>query len=200
MATETDHYILHSISPMPKQQHRPTSSRAKVRSAIIIDTAEKHKMLEKMLMPNKKRFLAGAKRARYASSTSSELAQDDQHSLLSSNAKASDSVTDSEQSSNEEDSSRINVNSVEVNCYVAIVITKKHYFKQFVGKVLAGPDSEKDYTISFLVRSPRFKNGFVFPEKEDTKNPEGFATSHSYCTAQRLFKLVRFAMDLSTVE
>ena len=121
MATAMDHYILHSISPfipMPKQQHRPAYSRAKVRSAIITDTPEKQRMVEKILMPKKKRSLADAKRAKYASSTSSESIQDDLHSLLSSNAKASDSVTDSEQSSNEEDSSQINVNSIEVNCYV----------------------------------------------------------------------------------
>ena len=55
------------------------SSRAKVRSAVITDTPEKQRMLKKMLMPKNKRSLAGAKRARYASSTSSESAQDDLH-------------------------------------------------------------------------------------------------------------------------
>ena len=58
---------------MPKQQHRPMSSRAKVRSAVIADAPEKQRMLEKMLMPKKKCSLAGAKQTRYASSTSSEL-------------------------------------------------------------------------------------------------------------------------------
>ena len=53
-------------------------------------------------------------------------------------------MTNSEQSSNEEDSSQINVDSIEVNCYVvAKVTTDKHCFKQFVRKVLAGPDSDK---------------------------------------------------------
>ena len=106
------------------------SFRAKVRSAVITDTLEKQRMLEKMLMPKMKRCLAGAKRARYASSTSSKSAQDDLHSLVSLNGKANDCVTYSEQSSNEEDSSQINVKSVEVNCYVvAKVTTDKHYFK-----------------------------------------------------------------------
>ena len=113
-------------------------------------------MLEKMLMPKKKRFLAGAKRERYAGSTSSESAQNVVHSFLSSNAKASDSVTNSKQSSNKEDSSQIKVDSIEVNCYiVAKVTTDKHCFKQFVGNILAGPHNDKDYTISFLVRSRR---------------------------------------------
>ena len=98
MATRTDRYILHSISPMLKQQYRPTYSRVKVRSAVITDTSEKQRMLEKILMSKKKRSLAGAKRAGYASSTSSESAQDDLHSLLSTNAKASNFVTNSEQS------------------------------------------------------------------------------------------------------
>ena len=172
---------------------------------VITDTPEKQRMLEKMVMPKKKRCLAGAKRARYASSTSytRKSAQEDLHSLLSSNVKASDSVTDSEQSSNEEDSSWINVNSIEVNCYVVAKVTNdKHCFKQFVGKVLAGPDSDKDYTISFLVRSRRFKNGFVFPEKEDTASVSEqeilkvLLFPIPIATAQRLFKLVRFAVDL----
>ena len=88
MATGTDYYILRTISPMSRQQHGPTSSRDKVRSTVITDTPEKQKMLEKIPMLKKKRSLAGAKRARYASSTSSESAQDDLHLLLSSNAKA----------------------------------------------------------------------------------------------------------------
>ena len=125
-ATGTDQHILHSISSMPKQQHKPTSSRAKVRSVVTTDTPEKQIMWEKMLMPKKKRFLAGAKRARYASFTF-ESAQDHLHSLLSLNAKAIDSVTKSEQSSNEKDSSQINLDSIEVNCYlVANVTTDKH--------------------------------------------------------------------------
>ena len=56
-------------------------------------------------------------------STSSESEQDDLHSLLSLNAKANDSVTDSEQTSNEEDSSQINVDSIEVNCYAVEKVT-----------------------------------------------------------------------------
>ena len=89
----------------------------------MTDTPEKQRMLEKMLMPKTKRSLAGAKRAKYASSTFSESEQDDLHSLLSLNAKASDSVTDSEQTSIEEDSSQINVDSIEVNCYAVEKVT-----------------------------------------------------------------------------
>ena len=103
-------------------------------------------------MSQKKRSLAGAKQERYASYKSFELAQDDLHSLLSSNAKGSDFMTNSEQSSNEKDRNQINLDSIEVNCYVvAKVTTDKHCFEQLVGKVLAGPENDKDYTISFLV-------------------------------------------------
>ena len=130
MATGTDYYILHSISPMSKQQHRPTSSRDKIRSTVITVTPEKQRMLEKIPMLKKKRSLANAKRARYASSTSPELAQDDLHLLLNSNAKADNSVTDSEKSSNEEDSSHINVNSIDVNCYVVANVFPRYFVSQ----------------------------------------------------------------------
>ena len=120
-----------------------------------------------MIIPKKKRFFAGAKRARYASSTSFEWPQDNLHSLLSSNANVNDSLTDSERSSYEEDNSQINVVSIEANCYVvAKVTTDKHCFKQFVGNVLAGRDNDKDYTISFLVRCRRFKNRLCSPKKK----------------------------------
>ena len=39
--------------------------------------------------------------------------------------------------------------------------------KKFVGKLLSGPDEEEDFEISFLQRSNKIKNGFVFPEQED---------------------------------
>ena len=152
---------------MPKQQHKPTFSRAKIRSAVITDTLEKQRMLEKMLMTKKKRCFAGAKRARYVSFTSSESAQDHLHSLVSLIARADDCVTYSEQSSNEEDSSQINVKSIEANCYVvAKVTTDKNCFKQFVEKVLAGPNSDKDYTISFWCDPGGLKTGLCFPKKK----------------------------------
>ena len=135
------------------------------------------------------------------------MAQNDLHLLLSSNGKASDSLTNSEQSLNEEDSSQIIVDSIKVNCYVvAKVTTEKHCFKQFVGKVLAGLNSDKDYTTLFFVRFRRFKNGFAFPEKEDTASVSKQEILNvllppiPIATTQRLSELGRFAVNLSTVE
>ena len=40
--------------------------------------------------------------------------------------------------------------------------------KTFVGKLLSGPgEEEEDFEISFLQRSNKVKNGFVFPEQDD---------------------------------
>ena len=39
--------------------------------------------------------------------------------------------------------------------------------KKFIGKLVNGPDKDKDFEISFLERSRKIKNGFVFPEMED---------------------------------
>ena len=45
--------------------------------------------------------------------------------------------------------------------------------KKFVGKLLSGPDEEEDFEISFLQRSNKVKNGFVFPEQEQRWKPVG---------------------------
>ena len=39
--------------------------------------------------------------------------------------------------------------------------------KKFIGKLVSGPDEDEDFEISFLERSRKIKNGFVFPEMED---------------------------------
>ena len=46
------------------------------------------------------------------------------------------------------------------------VLTVGGKTKKFVGKLLSGPD-EEDFEISFLQRSNKIKNGFVFPDQED---------------------------------
>ena len=40
-------------------------------------------------------------------------------------------------------------------------------FKNFIAKVISGPDDDIDYEISFLKRSRKVKNSFVFPDNPD---------------------------------
>ena len=50
---------------------------------------------------------------------------------------------------------------------IANVHTAAGNCKKFIGKLVSGPDEEEDFKISFLERSRKIKNGFVFPEMED---------------------------------
>ena len=206
--TQTSHQdavILHTISPMPKQQNRPTTSRNKMRSAVITDTPEKQRLVEKNPSRPKRRRLAVAERRR-TGSTSSDSAPDVKQSLSSSDEDVS--ITESETSSDGENTDEVlSLNSIYLNCYVvAKVNTDRNSFKKFVGQVVAGPDEDEDYAISFLVRSRRFKNGFFFPESEDVASVAKqeilkiLPTPYPVSTTQRLSKLVRFPVDLSYVE
>ena len=50
---------------------------------------------------------------------------------------------------------------------IANVHTAAGNCKKFIGKLVSGPDEDEDFEISFLERSRKIKNGFVFPEMED---------------------------------
>ena len=50
---------------------------------------------------------------------------------------------------------------------IANVHTAAGNCKKFIGKLVSGPDEDKDFKISFLERSRKIKNEFLFPEMED---------------------------------
>ena len=41
------------------------------------------------------------------------------------------------------------------------------YFKNFIAKIIIGPDENNDYEVKFLKRSSKVNNGLIFPEKEE---------------------------------
>ena len=62
------------------------------------------------------------------------------------------------------------VNLVMFRCgdfAIANVHTVAGKCEKFIGKLISGPDEDQDFEISFLERSKKIKNGFVFPEVED---------------------------------
>ena len=50
---------------------------------------------------------------------------------------------------------------------IANVHTAAGKCKKFIAKLVSGPDEDEDFQISFLKRSRKIKNGFVFQEMED---------------------------------
>ena len=50
---------------------------------------------------------------------------------------------------------------------IANVHTAAGKSKKFIGKLVSGPDEDEDFETSFLERSRKIKNGFVFPEMKD---------------------------------
>ena len=39
--------------------------------------------------------------------------------------------------------------------------------RNFIAKIIGGPDSDNDYEVAFLKQSTKVKSGFVFPDKAD---------------------------------
>ena len=50
---------------------------------------------------------------------------------------------------------------------IANVHTAAGKCEKFIGKLISGPEEDQDFEISFLERSKKIKNGFVFLEVED---------------------------------
>ena len=76
--------------------------------------------------------------------------------------------------------------------------------KKFVGKLVSGQDEDDDFEISFLERSKKIKNGFVFPKedlasigKQDIEKilPSPYAAAQT----KRLCGVLKFSVDLSFV-
>ena len=50
---------------------------------------------------------------------------------------------------------------------VVKVYSNANKWRNFVAQIIRGPDADKDYEVRFLKRSPKIKNGFLFPETKD---------------------------------
>ena len=50
---------------------------------------------------------------------------------------------------------------------VVKVYSNANKYRNFVAQIIRGPDADKDYEVKFLKRSPKIKNGFLFPQTED---------------------------------
>ena len=77
--------------------------------------------------------------------------------------------------------------------------------KKFIRKLVSGRDEDEDFEISFLERSRKIKNGFVFPEMEDlasiAKKDIEKILPPPYAAAQTkwLCEMMKFNVDLSYV-
>ena len=90
---------------------------------------------------------------------------------------------------------------------IANVRTAAGKCKKFIGKLVSGPDEDEDedFEISFLERSRKIKNGFVFPEMEDLASigkkdiEKNFSPPHAAAQTKRLCGVMEFNVDLSYV-
>ena len=77
--------------------------------------------------------------------------------------------------------------------------------KKFIGKLVCGPDKNEDFEISFLERSRKIKNRFVFLEMEDLASigkkdiKKIFPPPHAAAQTKRLCEVMKFNVDLSCV-
>ena len=77
--------------------------------------------------------------------------------------------------------------------------------KKFIGKLVSRQDEDEDFEISFLERSRKIKNEFVFPETEDLvsigkKHIEKILPPpHAAAQTKRLCGVMKFNVDLSYV-
>ena len=79
--------------------------------------------------------------------------------------------------------------------------------KKFIGKLVSGPDKDKDFEISFLERSKKKKkkNEFVFPEMEDLASiskkdiEKILPPPHVAAQTKRLCGVMKLNVDLSHV-
>ena len=92
---------------------------------------------------------------------------------------------------------------VAVGSFVVMKVSNIDKSKNFVAQVISGPDEENDYEVTFMKRSSKVKNAFVFPEHEDlascSHNDFVCALSSPSPVAQtsRLSNIFRFQENLA---
>ena len=173
-------FLIESIALLPKARPRKIRRRKRVSSAIIIRTPVK-----KRLFPQQ----------------SGDSSTDEEEVFANSKSNASLSDSDSNLAPQTD-------KLVILKCgdfVIANVHTATGKRKKFIGKLVSGPDEDEDFEISFLERSRKIKNGFVFPEMEDPasigkKNIEKILPP-PYAAAQtkRLCEVIKFNVNLSYV-
>ena len=88
---------------------------------------------------------------------------------------------------------------------IANVHTAAGKRKKFIRKLVRGPDENEDFEISFLERSRKIKNGFVFPEMEGLASigkkviKKILPPLHAAAQTKRLCGVIKFNVDLSYV-
>ena len=172
--------LIESIAPLPKARPRKIRRRKRVSSAIITRTPVK-----KRLFPQQSGDSSTDKEEVFADSESNASLPDGDSSLAPQTdelviLKCGDFVI-------------ANVHTAAGNC------------KKFIGKLVSGPDEDEDFEISFLERSKKIKNGFVFPKMEDLASigkkdiEKILPPPHAAAQTKRLCGVMKFNVDLSYV-
>ena len=172
--------LIESIVPLPKARPRKIRRRKRVSSAIITRTPVK-----KRLFFHKMGDSSTDEEEVFADSESNASLSDGDSSLAAQTDKL-----------------------VKLKCgdfVIANVHTGAGKCKKFIGKLVSGPDENENFEISFLERSRKIKNGFVFPEMEDLASigkkdiekilPPPLAAAQT----KRLCGMMKFNVDLSYV-
>ena len=134
--------MIESIAPLPKTRPQKIRHRKKISSAIITRTLVKKRL-----------FLQ----------QSGDTSTDEEEAFADSESNASLSDGDASLAPQTD-------KLVIFTCgdfVIANVHTAAEKCKKFIGKLVSGPDEDEDFEISFLERSIKIKNEFVFSEMED---------------------------------
>ena len=172
--------LIESIAPLPKARPRKIRRRKRVSSAIITRTPVKKRLFPQQSgdssTDEKEVFADSESNASLFDGDSSHAPQTDKLVI----PKCGDFVI-------------ANVHTAAENC------------KKFIGKLVSGPDEDEDFEISFLERSRKIKNGFVFPEMEDLASigkkdiEKILPPPHAAAQTKRLCGVMKFNVDLSYV-
>ena len=168
--------LIESIAPLPKARPRKIRRRKRVSSAIITP-------VKKRLFPQQSGDSSTDEKEVFADSESNASLFDGDSSLSPQTDKL-----------------------VILKCGGFVYVhTAAGNCKKFIGKLVSGPDEDEDFEISFLERSRKIKNGFVFPEMEDLASigkkdiEKIFPPPHAAAQTKRLCGVMKFNVDLSYV-
>ena len=157
-----DHAILSMLHPLPKSQESQTKKsgqkRRKSYSAIMTDTPEKNKLAasQKKAKKTKKRAPKQKSKKRIFQSHSSS----DSDLAISLHDSSDDCVVENDSSSEDE------VTSQESSGYAVVKVKGNRGCKNYIAKIIDGPDSDDDYEVHFMRRCEKIKNGFVLSEED----------------------------------
>lgn len=182
--------VLHSLRSLPKAKSKPRSNRKKLNSAVITDTPEKQKLFP----------------CRQPTSSDEDLGSDAENVVyMDSDTDPSETFSDTDLSSSSCEKSPLNL---EVGDYVIAkvhILGKNDQSKKFIGKISKGPDHDGDFEITYLERSKKIKNGFIFPDEQDMASIarkdilKKLSKPQPVAQTKRLSGVLRFSEDISSV-